>query len=76
MDGIHFQDLRHAGNHLVAEAGASLRELMGRMGHTSSRAALIYLHSTEDRQRTLAKAVSQRALRDLAGESCGTRRTN
>jgi hypothetical protein len=43
------------------------------MGHASSRAALIYLHSTDDRQRTLAEAVSQRALRDLAGESCGTR---
>jgi hypothetical protein len=45
---------------------------MERMGHASSRAALIYLHSTDDRQRTLAEAVSQRALRDLAGESCGT----
>jgi integrase len=76
LTGIHFHDLRHAGNHLVAEAGASLRELMERMGHASSRAALIYLHSTDDRQRTLAEAVSQRALRDLAGESCGTRRTN
>jgi integrase len=72
LSGIHFHDLRHAGNHLVAEAGASLRELMERMGHASSRAALIYLHSTDDRQRTLAEAVSQRALRDLAGESCGT----
>ncbi len=72
LAGIHFHDLRHAGNHLVAEAGANLRELMERMGHASSRAALIYLHSTDDRQRTLAEAVSQRARRDLAGESCGT----
>ena len=58
------------------EHSASLRELMERMGHASSRAALIYLHSTHDRQRTLAEALSQRALRDRAGESCGTRRTN
>jgi hypothetical protein len=36
----------------VAEAGANLRELMQRMGHASSRAALIYLHPTPDRQRT------------------------
>jgi integrase len=61
LTGIHFHDLRHAGNHLVAEAGASLRELMDRMGHSSSRAALIYLHSTDDRQRALADAVEQRA---------------
>jgi hypothetical protein len=45
---------------------------MDRMGHASSRAALIYLHSTDDRQRVLAEAVSERAIRDLNGESCGT----
>jgi integrase len=72
LTGTHFHDLRHAGIHLVAEAGASLRELMERMGHASSRAALIYLHSTDDRQRALAEAVSERARRDLAAESCGT----
>lgn len=72
LDGVHFHDLRHAGNHLVAEAGANLRELMERMGHASSRVALIYLHSSDDRQRTLAEAVSERARRDLTGESCGT----
>jgi integrase len=72
LTGIHFHDLRHAGNHLVAEAGATLRELMERMGHASSRAALIYLHSTDDRQRALAEAVEQRAIRDRAEEPCGT----
>jgi len=74
LTGIHFHDLRHAGNHLVAEAGATLHELMDRMGHSSSR-ALIYLHSSDDRQRTLAEAVEQRARRELAGKSCGTRVT-
>jgi integrase len=72
LNGVHFHDLRHAGNHLVAEAGANLRELMERMGHASSRAALIYLHSTDDRQRTLAEAISKRAHRDLTAESRGT----
>jgi integrase len=33
LPGIHFHDLRHAGNTLTADAGASLRELMDRMGH-------------------------------------------
>jgi hypothetical protein len=44
-------------NALTADAGASLRELMDRMGHSSTRAALIYLHSSDERQRKLADAV-------------------
>ena len=65
LTGVHFHDLRHAGNNLVAEAGANLRELMERMGHASSRAALIYLDSSPDRQRALADAIGTRALNDL-----------
>jgi integrase len=51
LTGIHFHDLRHAGNALTADAGAGLRELMDRMGHSSTRAALIYPHSPDERQR-------------------------
>jgi hypothetical protein len=36
------------------------------MGHSSTRAALIYLHSTGDRQRTLADALGQLAQTGLA----------
>jgi hypothetical protein len=36
-----------------------------RVGHSSSRAALIYLHSTSDRQRTLADAVTDRVREEL-----------
>ncbi|MDC5698896.1 tyrosine-type recombinase/integrase [Intrasporangium calvum] len=52
--GFHFHDLRHTGNHLVAQSGASTRELMHRMGHSTMRAALIYQHATESRSRELA----------------------
>jgi Phage integrase family len=62
---IHFHDLRHTGNVLTASAGASLRELMARMGHASARAALVYLHDTEDRQRTIAASVSDLASQEL-----------
>jgi integrase len=42
MPGLHFHDLRHSGNTLAAASGASLRDLMQRMGHDSVRAAMIY----------------------------------
>jgi hypothetical protein len=45
---------------------------MERMGHSSSRAALIYLHSTPDRQRALANAVAARTRQDLTRTSRGT----
>lgn len=57
--------LRHTGNQLVAEAGTNPRELMARMGHSTSRAALIYLHSTSARQHHLADAVTARAQAEL-----------
>jgi hypothetical protein len=36
---------------MAGEAGASLRELMDRMGHSSLRAALIYQHRSAQRER-------------------------
>lgn len=54
LPGFHFHDLRHTGNNLAAATGASLRDLMHRMGHQSTRAALIYLHATEQRDREIA----------------------
>jgi integrase len=60
-----FHDLRHTGNAFTADAGANLRELMERMGHSTTKAALIYLHSTSDRQQAIADAISKRAKADL-----------
>jgi integrase len=56
--GFHFHDLRHTGNHLAAGSGATTRELMHRMGHGSMRAALIYQHATNARDRSIADAMS------------------
>lgn len=55
---VHFHDLRHTGNHLAAARGASTRQLMARMGHSSMPAALIYQHATSERGRAIAAAVS------------------
>jgi integrase len=66
LEGIHLHDLRHTGNQLTANVGASPKELMTRMGHDSERAALIYLHSSPARQRALADAVGEAARAELA----------
>ncbi len=68
---MHFHDLRHAGNHYTASAGANLRELMERMGHSTSRAAIIYLHSTDPRQRALADAVDKAPATSCARPASG-----
>jgi integrase len=68
LTGIHLHDLRHAGNTFTANAGANLRELMDRMGHSSTRAALIYLHGGDQRQRAIADAVSDTARKALRSQ--------
>ena len=62
---MHFYDLRHTGNTLGATAGATLRELMDRMGHDSERAAMIYLHGSDARQQAIADTLSQLARDEL-----------
>jgi hypothetical protein len=60
---------------VVPTRGANLRELMDRMGHSSTRAALIYLHSSDAWQRALADAVGKAACVALRkdGKASGTK---
>jgi integrase len=71
LSGTHFHDLRHTGNTLTATARASLRELMDRMGHSSPRAALIYLHGSDARQRAIADGLSRLVEGELQGRIQG-----
>jgi len=71
LSEMHFHDLRHTGNTLTAAAGASLRELMDRMGHSSPRAALIYLHGSDARQRAIAEGLSRLVEGELRGPDSG-----
>ena len=82
MEGLHFHDLRHAGNHFAAASGAGLKDLMARMGHDSERAALIYQHQARgarqadhrcDRPSRPGRA-RQRQCRRRPGRDTGTRR--
>lgn len=54
---LHLHDLRHTGGTLAAQTGATLREVMSRIGHGSPRAALIYQHATSERDRRIAEAM-------------------
>jgi integrase len=62
---IHVHDLRHTGNTYAAESGASLAEMMSRMGHSSTRAAQVYLHARRERDREIASTLDKMAKREL-----------
>ena len=56
---LRFHDLRHTGATLAAATGATLADLMARMGHSTSAAALRYQHSAADRDKAIAEALSR-----------------
>jgi len=60
METVRFHDLRHLAGTEAASAGASLREVMARMGHASSDASLRYLKASELRDRDIADALAER----------------
>lgn len=55
---LRFHDLRHTGAVLAASTGASLAELMGRLGHSTPGAALRYQHAAQGRDQAIARALS------------------
>ncbi len=57
-EDLRFHDLRHTGAVLAASTGASLAELMARLGHSTHGAALRYQHAAADRDRVIAAALS------------------
>jgi integrase len=56
---LHLHDLRHTGSTWSAQTGATLKEVMARIGHSSTRAAMIYQHATRERDQAIAKALDQ-----------------
>ena len=57
--GLHFHDLRGSGATLAGQNGASLAELMHRLGHRSVKAAMRYQHATGERDKAVAAAMSK-----------------
>ncbi len=67
-DDFRFHDLRHTCATMAAQAGATTRELMNMMGHSSNRAALIYQHATDGRNRQIAADLSRMAVEERTRE--------
>ena len=58
---LRWHDLRHTGAVLAAHTGATLAELMNRLGHSTPAAALRYQHAINDRDTQIANALSELA---------------
>ncbi|AFC55003.1 tyrosine-type recombinase/integrase [Mycobacterium paraintracellulare] len=58
-DDLRWHDLRHSGAVLAAATGATLAELMARLGHSTPQAAMRYQHAAQGRDRQIAKLLSK-----------------
>lgn len=56
---LRWHDLRHTGAVLAAATGATLAELMARLGHSTAGAALRYQHSAAGRDQIIAGKLSE-----------------
>jgi integrase len=54
IKGLHFHDLRGSGATWAAHAGATVAELMARLGHTTPNMAMRYQHATDERDRAIS----------------------
>lgn len=56
---LRFHDLRHTGATMAAVAGATVAELMARIGHSTPQAAMRYQHAAQGRDKTIAETMSK-----------------
>jgi integrase len=56
-----FRDLRHTGQTLAAATGATIKDLMRRLGHASPVASYRYLHAVDGRDAEIASGLSDLA---------------
>ncbi|CAN5209275.1 site-specific integrase [soil metagenome] len=60
-EDLRWHDLRHSGAVLAAQTGATLAELMARLGHSTPAAAMRYQHAAAGRDQLIAVALSAMA---------------
>lgn len=56
---LRLHDLRHTAATTAALTGATLRELMARMGHSTTEAALVYQHVAAERDKAIASGMDK-----------------
>jgi integrase len=61
---LRWHDLRHSGATMAAKTGATLAELMARLGHSTPAAAMRYQHAAQERDRKIAQELSKMAAGD------------
>jgi len=67
LEMVRLHDLRHLAGTLTAQAGATTRELMDRLGHSSVEAAMRYQHVAMDRNSEVACRIDDLIGRTEAG---------
>lgn len=67
---LRIHDLRHTGAVLAAQTGATLAELMARLGHSTPAAALRYQHAAQGRDAEIAARLSSMATRSAPAGTC------
>jgi integrase len=60
-EDLRWHDLRHSGAVLAAQTGATLAELMARLGHSTPAAAMHYQHAAQGRDKAIAAGLSMLA---------------
>ncbi|MET8721841.1 tyrosine-type recombinase/integrase [Streptomyces misionensis] len=70
-EDFRFYDLRHTGHTLSTRSGATLKDTMVRAGQSSEKAALIYQHSDEERQRDVAAGLDDMVRAERAKHHTG-----
>lgn len=65
---LRFHDLRHTAGTLSAQAGATIKEVQDRLGHSTATAAMRYQHTARNRQEWVANALDDLARQYAQGE--------
>lgn len=65
-DDLRLHDLRHTGAVMAAQAGATTRELMDRLGHSTAEMSMRYQHVADGRQDEIARRLSAMAGGELS----------
>ena len=58
LSSLRWHDLRHFSGTTAAQTGATLAEIMGRLGHSTTQAAMRYQHAASGRDEQIAAAMS------------------